>query len=65
MTMHGETEGAAPSFLTSAAEGPELYPSESILQYPLYRRLGGPQNQFGRYGEQKYLLTAGNRSVLS
>jgi hypothetical protein len=32
------------------APSPEKRP-----RYPLYRRLGGPQNRFGRIGEEKNL----------
>jgi hypothetical protein len=27
-----------------------------VPQYPLSRRLGGPQSHSGRFGEEKYLL---------
>jgi hypothetical protein len=42
MRTYGESEDAASS--------------ESIPQYPLYKRLGGPQSQSGRYGEERNLL---------
>jgi hypothetical protein len=29
---------------------------EKKLQYPLYRKLSGPQSQSGRFGEEKNLL---------
>jgi hypothetical protein len=32
-----------------------LYPREKSSQYPLDTRLGGPQNQYGCYGEDKIL----------
>jgi hypothetical protein len=38
-----------------------LAPGKSPL-YPLDRRLGGPQNQAGRRGEEKILASAGTRT---
>jgi hypothetical protein len=34
----------------------QLYPRENRPQYPLYKRMGGPQSRFGRYREEKNLL---------
>jgi hypothetical protein len=36
-----------------------LYPGGKSPRYPLERRLGGPQNQSGRRGEEKILLPPG------
>jgi hypothetical protein len=33
-----------------------LLPGKKPLQYPLNSKLGGPQNQSGRFGEEKHLL---------
>jgi len=33
-----------------------LHPHEKNLQYPLNKRLGGPQSQSGYFGEKKSLL---------
>jgi hypothetical protein len=55
--------GIAPPFLESALDGGEwsasrpyrFTPFETAPQYPLYRRLFGPQSRSGRYGEDKNL----------
>jgi hypothetical protein len=39
-----------------------LYPRGKSPRYPLVRQLGGPQNRYGRCGEQKRLALAGNRT---
>jgi hypothetical protein len=39
-----------------------LYPQGKGLRYPLDRRLGGPQNQSGRRGEEKMFDPSGTRS---
>jgi hypothetical protein len=48
-TCHGSTWGerrySSYSFLTSA-----LFPQGKDLQYPLHRRLGGPQSRSGHRG---------------
>jgi hypothetical protein len=36
-----------------------LYPQGKSLRYPLYRKLGGPQSQSGRYGEENNLTLPG------
>jgi hypothetical protein len=38
-----------------------LYPWGKSPQYPLHRRLGGPQSRSGRRGEEKDLDTTGIR----
>jgi hypothetical protein len=51
----------APPFVTSGLDGGEwsiprpchFIPGEKNTQYPLIRRLGEPQGQYGRYGEKK------------
>jgi hypothetical protein len=39
-----------------------LYPQGKSPQYPLDRRLGGPQNRSGRFGEVKILTPTGTRT---
>jgi hypothetical protein len=39
-----------------------LYSREKSPQYPLDRRSGGPQNRFGRRGEEKILDPTGTRT---
>jgi hypothetical protein len=39
-----------------------LYPRGKSLQYPLDRRLGGPQSRSERLGEEKILDTTGTRT---
>jgi hypothetical protein len=59
--------GIAPPFLTSAVDGGEWSasrPGRFIARgrsprYPLDRRLGGPQGQSGRCGEEKNLAVPG------
>jgi hypothetical protein len=41
---------------------PFALPQRKIPWYPLYRRLGGPQNRSGYYGADKNLSPAGNRT---
>jgi hypothetical protein len=61
--------GIAPPFSTSALDGGES-PSrpgrfthrEIAPRHPLDMRLIVPQNRYGRYGEEKNLATAGNRT---
>jgi hypothetical protein len=38
----------------------QLYPRGKSLRHPLDRRLGGPQSQSGRCGEEKNLVPARN-----
>jgi hypothetical protein len=40
----------------------QLYPREKSPQYPLDRRLDGPQSRSGRRGEDKILDTTGTRT---
>jgi hypothetical protein len=62
--------GIAPPFLTSALDGADcvasrpcrFIPRGNRNLYPLYRRLGGPKSRSGRYGEEKNLASAGNRT---
>jgi hypothetical protein len=59
-----------PPFLTSALGGGEwssscpsrFIPKKVFPGYPLYKRLGRPQTPYGRYGEEKNLDPAGNRT---
>jgi hypothetical protein len=59
--------GIAPHFLTSALDGGEwvsftpspLYPQGKCPQYPLIRRLGGPQSQCRYCGEDRNLALLG------
>jgi hypothetical protein len=39
----------------------QLYPRGNSPRYPVDRRLGGPQNRLGRYGEEQSLTPIGNR----
>jgi hypothetical protein len=39
-----------------------IYPRRKSLRYPLDRRLGGPQNRYGRRGEEENLAPTGTRS---
>jgi hypothetical protein len=63
MKTHGGVDVQIRVFLTLAlvggewsASGPRLlYLWEKSTQYPLDRRLGGPQSQSGRRGEEKIL----------
>jgi hypothetical protein len=65
-----ESRGIAHPFLTSALDSgewsvsrPERFtPGEKSPRYPLDRGLGEPQSQSGRYGEEKNLAPAGNRT---
>jgi hypothetical protein len=40
-----------------------LYPRGKSSRYPLDRRLGVPQSQYGRYGESKILDPTGTRTL--
>jgi hypothetical protein len=58
----------APPFLGSALDGgewssslPGRFTPPKEPQYPLGRRLGGPQNQYECYGDEKNLASVGNR----
>jgi hypothetical protein len=37
---------------------------EKASQYPVFRRLGGPQSRFGRYGEVKILDHSGTQTPI-
>jgi hypothetical protein len=61
--------GIAPLLFTSAlGEGVvgftawPLYPQGNHSKCPLVKRLGGPQGQSARYGEEKNLAPAKNRT---
>jgi hypothetical protein len=41
----------------------DLYPRKEPPGYPLDRRLGGPQGESGRFGEEKSLALTGNRTL--
>jgi hypothetical protein len=42
-----------------------LYPRGNDAQYPLYRRLGGPQSRSGCGLEEKSLASAGDRTSIA
>jgi hypothetical protein len=46
--------------VVSQLQVPNAKTPEKIPRYSLDRRLGGPQNRSGRYGEEKHLAPAGN-----
>jgi hypothetical protein len=61
----------APPFLTSALDGesdqlhvPDAQPRRNSVQYPLYRRLCGPQRRSGLYEEKTILPLSGFESRL-
>jgi hypothetical protein len=62
--------GIAPPFLASALDGGEwsaslpgrFTPGERAARYPLYLKLGRPSGRSGRYGEEKNIVSAGNRT---
>jgi hypothetical protein len=61
----GEKDVQTHIFLTSALAGGEWSASRSggkSPRYPLDRRLGGPQSQSGRRGEEKNLDPTGARN---
>ena len=52
--------------VTSELGGVKLrpfYTKGNRRRYPMNRRLGGPQRRSGRFGQEKYLSPAGNRTT--
>jgi hypothetical protein len=70
MKTYGEVHVYIHVFLTSALVGGEwsvshlsrFTPKERAPQYPLDRRLGGPQNWPGQHGEEKNLTPTGTQT---
>jgi hypothetical protein len=63
MKAYGEVDVQIHIFLTSALVGGEESASRHRpLQYPLDKRLGRPQNQSERHGEEKILAPTGTQS---
>jgi hypothetical protein len=59
MKAYGRSGGRAPLIFNLATK---LKPAVNITprgrtEYPFHRRLGGPQGRYGRYGEEKNLLS--------
>jgi hypothetical protein len=49
--------------MSGQLHAPTTLPQRNSPQYPLDRRLGGPQNQSGQHGEEKKLAPMGTQTV--
>jgi hypothetical protein len=70
MKAHGGVDVLIHTFLTSALVAGEwsasrpgrFTPGGNSPRYPLDRRLGGPQSQYGLHGKEKFLDPTGTRT---